>query len=163
MTELKIGITLPTIGEIETLGGIDAAACPVAELGFESVWAADLIVGDGTPSLESTIALALAAAVTERVHVGFSVLVLPLRPPAWAAAQIQTLQHVSGGRVILGIGSGGFPGASFWQAVGGPARGRGRMTDAALDVPPPYTGLRPLECCQCPWIPARPSSLSRIT
>lgn len=83
MAELEIGIGLPTMGEIETLGtvgGIGAAARHVEDLGFESVWAPDLIIGDGTPSLESTVALAAAAAVTDLVHVGFSVLVLPLRP-----------------------------------------------------------------------------------
>lgn len=44
-------------------------------------------------------------AVTDRVHLGFSVLILPLRPVAWLATQIATLQYVSGNRVILGIGS----------------------------------------------------------
>ncbi len=139
MAEFKIGIGLPTMGETETLGitgGIRATARHVEELGLDSVGASDLITGDGTPSLESTVALAAAAALTDRVHDGFSVFVLPLRPVAWMAAQIATLQHVSGNRVILEVGSGGFPGTPFWRAAGGPARERGRMTDAALEVLP---------------------------
>lgn len=139
MAEIKIGIGLPIMGELETLGiigGIGAAARHVEALGLDSVWAPDLIIGDGTPSLESAIALATAAAVTDQIHVGFSVLVLPLRPVAWVAAQIATLQHISGNRVLLGVGSGGFPSTPFWQAAGVPARERGRRTDAALEVLP---------------------------
>jgi alkanesulfonate monooxygenase SsuD/methylene tetrahydromethanopterin reductase-like flavin-dependent oxidoreductase (luciferase family) len=139
MSDLKIGITLPTSGEMETLeriGGVGAGARHVEQLGFESVWVSDLIIGDGTPSLESIVALATAAAVTDRVHVGFGTLVVALRPIAWVATQIAALQYVSGNRVVLGIGSGGFPGTAFWQAVGVPGRERGRRTDAALEVLP---------------------------
>lgn len=48
------------MGEIETLGTVGGigAARHAEELGFESVWAPDPIIGDGTPSLESTVALA---------------------------------------------------------------------------------------------------------
>ncbi len=61
MAELKIGTGLPTMGEIETLGtvvGIGAAARHAEELGFEPGWAPGPIIGDGTPSLESPVALA---------------------------------------------------------------------------------------------------------
>ncbi len=138
MSELKIGISLPTLSQIATLGtgGIGACARHVERLGLDSVWMPDLINGDGTPSLESIVALAAAAAVTDRVHLGFGVLILPLRPIAWLATQIATLQYVSGNRVILGIGAGGFPNTPFWKAVGVPGRERGRRTDAALDVLP---------------------------
>ncbi|MEV5330018.1 LLM class flavin-dependent oxidoreductase [Nonomuraea sp. NPDC052634] len=66
----------------------------------------------------------------------FGVLSLPLRPVALVAAQVQTLQHRSGGRVVLGVGIGGFPGSPFWRAVGAPARDRERRTDEALRVLP---------------------------
>ncbi|GAB3415678.1 LLM class flavin-dependent oxidoreductase [Flindersiella endophytica] len=45
--------------------------------------------------------------MTERVKIGFSALVLPLRPVPWLAAQVATLQQLSGGRLVLGVGSGG--------------------------------------------------------
>lgn len=127
--------SLPVLGDSEA-PDLRTAARHLERLGFESVWAPDLIVGDGTPALEAVVAVATAAAVTERVNVGFSVLTLPLRPPAWVAAQIATLQHVSGNRILLGVGSGGFPGTPFWQAVGVPARERGRRTDTALRLLP---------------------------
>jgi alkanesulfonate monooxygenase SsuD/methylene tetrahydromethanopterin reductase-like flavin-dependent oxidoreductase (luciferase family) len=139
MSGLEIGITLPTIFDVDRRGiggGVGAAARHVEQLGLESVWVPDLITGDGMPALESTVALATAAAATARVRVGFGVLVLPLRPVAWVATQVATLQHLSGNRVLLGIGSGGFPDAPFWRAVGVPARERGRQTDAALAVLP---------------------------
>lgn len=138
MTELAIGATLPTLGEpgMSGIPDIATAARHFERLGFESVWVPDLIIGDGTGALEATVALAAAAAATERVRVGFSVLVLPARPVAWAAAQIATLQHISGNRVLLGVGSGLSSATPFWRAVGGPRSGRARWTDAALDVLP---------------------------
>ena len=51
--------------------------------------------------LDSTVVLATAAAVTGRVKIGFGVMLLALRPVAWAAKQISTLQYVSGERVLL--------------------------------------------------------------
>ncbi|MFG1947802.1 LLM class flavin-dependent oxidoreductase [Nonomuraea sp. NPDC048826] len=59
-----------------------------------------------------------------------------MRPTAWIAAQVQTLQHLSGDRVTLGVGIGGFPGSPFWRAVGAPLQGRGRRADEALRALP---------------------------
>lgn len=132
MSELKIGTGLPTNSE-PTVADVARAA---EELGFESVWAPDLIIGDGTPALEAALALASAAAVTERAGIGFSVLTVPLRPVAWLAVQIGTLQRLSGDRVLLGVGSGGFPGSPFWRALGVPPGERGARTDAALRALP---------------------------
>jgi alkanesulfonate monooxygenase SsuD/methylene tetrahydromethanopterin reductase-like flavin-dependent oxidoreductase (luciferase family) len=71
------------------------------------------------------------------VKIGFGVMVPALRGPAWAAKQVATLQALSGGRVILGVGAGGDPhGTAAWDAVGIPSSGRGRATDAALKVLP---------------------------
>jgi alkanesulfonate monooxygenase SsuD/methylene tetrahydromethanopterin reductase-like flavin-dependent oxidoreductase (luciferase family) len=133
---LEIGIGLPTFGN---RGGpehldVGAAARHAEALGLDSVLVADLIIGDGSPALEATVALAAAAASTKRVSLGFGVLALPLRPVAWLASQVQALQHLSGNRVLLGVGSGGLPGTPFWQAVGVPEKDRGRRTDAALRV-----------------------------
>jgi alkanesulfonate monooxygenase SsuD/methylene tetrahydromethanopterin reductase-like flavin-dependent oxidoreductase (luciferase family) len=106
------------------------------DLGYDAVGMADFILGDGTPSFDATLVLAGAATVTEKIGLEFGVLSLPLRPTAWVAAQMQTLQHLSGNRVVLGVGIGGFPGSPFWRAVGAPQQGRGRWTDAALQALP---------------------------
>lgn len=132
MATIKIGTTLPTDAASVVQGARD-----LEEWGFESGWLPDLLIGDGTPGSEPTLALAAAAAVTERIMLGFSVLVVPLRPAPWLAAQVATLQQLSGNRLILGVGIGGFPAAPFWQALGVSGKDRGRRTDAALAALPP--------------------------
>jgi alkanesulfonate monooxygenase SsuD/methylene tetrahydromethanopterin reductase-like flavin-dependent oxidoreductase (luciferase family) len=136
MTAIKVGVTLPGPDAGSGAPSLAVAARHAEDLGLDSVWLADLIIGDGTPTVECVVAAATAAAVTRRVGIGFGVLVLPLRPVAWTAAQIAALQHLSGDRVLLGVGAGGFPGAPFWRAAGVTGRERGKRTDAALDVLP---------------------------
>ncbi|MEV0616364.1 LLM class flavin-dependent oxidoreductase [Nonomuraea sp. NPDC050404] len=113
------------------------------QLGYDAVGMADVIIGDGSPGPDPALVLAAAATATERIGLEFGVLSLPLRPVAWVAAQVQTLQHLSGGRVRLGVGIGGFPGSPFWRAVGAPTVGRGAWTDAALRVLPDLIGGQP--------------------
>jgi alkanesulfonate monooxygenase SsuD/methylene tetrahydromethanopterin reductase-like flavin-dependent oxidoreductase (luciferase family) len=151
MPTIKIGTGLPIA--MEELQDADTPPVPEAarrieELGFESLWVPDLIIGDGTPTLEAALALAAAAAVTERVHIGFSVLVVPLRPAPWLAIQAATLQHLSNGRLLLGVGSGGFPGAPFWQALGVPGHERGRITDTTLGLLPRLLSGEPVEVAE---------------
>jgi alkanesulfonate monooxygenase SsuD/methylene tetrahydromethanopterin reductase-like flavin-dependent oxidoreductase (luciferase family) len=130
---MRISTTLPL-----TQTGVPdiAMARHLEDLGYDTVSMADFIVGDGTPSFDATLVLAAAAALTEKIGLEFGVLSLPLRPAAWVATQMQTLQHLSGNRVVLGVGIGGFPGSPFWRAVGGPLHGRGRWTDVALQALP---------------------------
>jgi alkanesulfonate monooxygenase SsuD/methylene tetrahydromethanopterin reductase-like flavin-dependent oxidoreductase (luciferase family) len=59
------------------------------------------------PNPDITVALAAAAAVTERVRLHYSVLVLPMHRTLLVAKQVATLDVVSGGRVTLGVGVGG--------------------------------------------------------
>ena len=97
--------------------------------------------------------LAFMASVTERVRLGTGVVVLPLHPPAVMAKRVATLDALSGGRVILGVGSG-------WQieeytACGVPYEGRGDRLDECI-VPcgscgPPATA---------PTRATRPASMS---
>jgi alkanesulfonate monooxygenase SsuD/methylene tetrahydromethanopterin reductase-like flavin-dependent oxidoreductase (luciferase family) len=128
----KIGVILATAPEAP--GGPSPAreAARLAEdLGLDSVWVGDHLL-TGRPVLESTITLATAAAVTERVAVGLSVFVPAMRPLVWAAKQLATLQVVAGGRLVVGVGSGG-PGPEDWEAAGVPPGERGARTDLALE------------------------------
>ena len=87
--------------------------------------------------LDSSVVLATAAAVTERITIGYGVMLLALRTPAWAAKQISTLQHVSGNRVALGVGTGNpVHGDIGWRAAGMSFADRGRRTDESLRVLP---------------------------
>lgn len=145
MSTPEIGIFLPnTGGPGEPPGDIPAAARKAESLGFESVWSVDQLVY-GTPMtiVESTVALAAAAAVTTRVKLGFGVMVLALRPTIWAAKQVQSLQHLSGDRVILGVGLGEDRHPGNWGALGVPRSQRGRLTDEALAALPGLIAGRP--------------------
>jgi alkanesulfonate monooxygenase SsuD/methylene tetrahydromethanopterin reductase-like flavin-dependent oxidoreductase (luciferase family) len=152
---LSVGVGLPSLGPVDATGApaVVQAARHAEALGFDYVDAADLIVGDGSPALDVTVVLAAAAAATERVGIAFGVLSLPLRPVAWVAAQVQALQHVSGDRILLGVGAGGLPGSPFWQALGVPGRQRGRLTDGALAVLAPLIAGEPT---RLPDLPGQP-------
>ncbi|MFC7406528.1 LLM class flavin-dependent oxidoreductase [Georgenia alba] len=133
---LQVGTGLPaamgTAGSCST-PSVAQAARAVEQHGFESLWAADVLIGDGTPSFEPVLELAAAASVTEHVRIGTSVLAAPARPLPWLAVQAATMQHLSGGRFLLGLGIGGFPGSPFWQNLGIVPRGRGRALDGVLE------------------------------
>jgi probable F420-dependent oxidoreductase len=134
---VQFGIALPQYGPAGP-EALTAAARQAEELGFADVWVADHIaVPEGVPYppsflLESVATLSFVAAVTSRVGLGTSVLVLPLRRPVVAAKQLATLDFLSGGRLVLGIGAGWLE-AEF-DACGVPFADRGDLTDEAVDV-----------------------------
>jgi alkanesulfonate monooxygenase SsuD/methylene tetrahydromethanopterin reductase-like flavin-dependent oxidoreductase (luciferase family) len=136
---LEFGVILPTSTpdpERPILGDVRESARYAEDAGLDSVWSTDHLVASA-PLLESSVVLATAAAVTERITVGYNVMLLALRPAAWAAKQISTLQHVSGNRVVLGVGTGNpAHGDAGWRAAGVEYTDRGRLTDEALAVLP---------------------------
>jgi probable F420-dependent oxidoreductase len=106
----------------------------VAELaeasGFDSLWAGDHL-SFVNPILELTVALSAFAAWTERILLGAGVLLLPLRAPGLVAKQIASLDYLSGGRVVLGVGVGG-EGPKDFEAAGVPAGERGARADEGI-------------------------------
>ncbi|WP_131738545.1 LLM class flavin-dependent oxidoreductase [Actinomadura roseirufa] len=140
---MRIGIYLPSFG-VDASATVAEHARHAEDAGFESVWAGDHLV-PVRPFLDATLVLATAAAATRTVRVGFGVMVLPLRQVAWAAKQVASLQHLSGGRVLLGVGSGGaVHGDAAFRAVGVPFAERGARTDAALEMLPALVEGRPV-------------------
>jgi alkanesulfonate monooxygenase SsuD/methylene tetrahydromethanopterin reductase-like flavin-dependent oxidoreductase (luciferase family) len=132
---LKLAVMLQA-GADGTAAGTREQARHAEQLGLDGIFVGDHLKPAG-PYPESMVVLAAAAAVTQRIHVGFGVMVLALRDPAWAAKQLATLQHVSGGRVVLGVGTGGaMHGTEAWEAVGVPYAERGRRADEALALLP---------------------------
>jgi alkanesulfonate monooxygenase SsuD/methylene tetrahydromethanopterin reductase-like flavin-dependent oxidoreductase (luciferase family) len=133
---MDIGLFLPTMAPRgDSPDGVVPAARHAEALGFESVWAVDqLVSGTGVPIVDSTVALAAAAGATTTIRLGYGVLILPLRPVVWAAKQAASLQLVSGGRLLLGVGVGGDRHDRSWEAAGVPRQERGRRTDCALAV-----------------------------
>lgn len=130
----KIGALLPSVNQLGEQGlDLTTAARHAEEVGLDSIWHGDHLAV-GMPTLDAPIALATAAAVTERIGIGASVFIPAIRPLAWAAKQVMTLQYLSGGRLLLGVGSGG--GEAQWAAAGVPYAERGRRTDTALRLLP---------------------------
>src|SRR5258708_18169256 len=78
------------------------------------------------------VTLSFAAAVTSRIALGTSILVLPTHNPVVLAKEIATLQHLSGGRFIYGVGTGWYP--PEFEATGGTSQQRGRRTDEVVDA-----------------------------
>ncbi|WP_166349186.1 LLM class flavin-dependent oxidoreductase [Phytoactinopolyspora limicola] len=135
-----IGIALTTIAEpgddVSSLDDIPARARDVEDAGLDAIWVPDVVTGDKRPALEVMTVLAAAAGATSRIGLGTCILALPLRQLAWTATQIQTVQYISGNRLVLGVGIGGFNGEPFWRAVHAPTKRRGAWLDAALDTLP---------------------------
>lgn len=124
-----------------SLPDIPGVARHAEDIGLDAVWSGDHLSTD-TPLLESTVVLSAAAAVTQRIRLGFAVMLLAMRQPAWAAKQVGSLQLISGNRVVLGVGVGGqWPGE--WAAAGIPLGQRGRRTDAILETLPSLFGGEP--------------------
>jgi alkanesulfonate monooxygenase SsuD/methylene tetrahydromethanopterin reductase-like flavin-dependent oxidoreductase (luciferase family) len=136
---VEIGVILPTSTpdpDQPVLGDVRASARLAEELGLDSVWSTDHLVASA-PILDSTAVLGVAAGATERITLGYGVMLLALRPVAWAAKQISTLQYLSGDRLVLGVGTGNpAHGDVGWRAAGMSYSDRGRRTDEALRVLP---------------------------
>jgi probable F420-dependent oxidoreductase len=121
---MNFGIALPNFGWLQGREPIIGVAQAAEELGFDSVWVADHVVyprdavspypySDTAmqterppPIADALIALAVVAGCTQRIKLGTSVLVLGLRNPILTAKMVASLDLMSGGRVLLGIGTG---------------------------------------------------------
>src|ERR1700741_639669 len=84
---------------------IAAVARRAEELGFRDLWVTENTVDDGT-CVDPVVALTYAAAITRRIGVGASVVVLPIHHPLIVANQWATLDFVSGGGAVLPVGLG---------------------------------------------------------
>jgi probable F420-dependent oxidoreductase len=120
---MKIGISMiyKRVDDSAPNPGDFARECE--QLGLESVWVGDHMLFHANPQTrfplgdgripdhyahfpEPFVVLAMAAATTKKLRVGTSVLLIPEHPPLATAKRIATLDRISGGRVILGVGTG---------------------------------------------------------
>src|ERR1700742_689385 len=130
----RVGVLLPNFDAGATARPLPIvpAARLAEELGFGAAWVGDHLACPA-PGLDAPSCLAAAAAVTENIRLGLSVMLLGLRAPAWAAKILATIDHLSSGRLVLGVGVGGAFPAEF-EAAGVPVRQRGARLDDALHV-----------------------------
>ncbi|MBI1734744.1 MAG: LLM class flavin-dependent oxidoreductase [Candidatus Rokubacteria bacterium] len=100
-------------------------------LGFEGAWVVEQILG-GVPSLEPVHTLTYAAALTRNLRLGTAVLLSAIRSPVHLAKSLATLDHLSRGRLIVGVGLGGSTRA--YPAFGVPAERRAARFAEGLQV-----------------------------
>src|SRR5438552_5981742 len=125
-TEPAEGPWLPTIDEL----------CRLVELvdrsGYDSLWVGDHI-SFALPILDPLLQLAQAAVASRRLQLGTGVYLLPLRHPTPVAKQVSTLDHLTEGRFIFGVGVGGeFP--KEYEACGVPLGERGARLSESFTV-----------------------------
>ncbi len=140
-----IGLILPTFvqhtvppwaGPADGVAGDGDPLAELAELcrraedaGAGALWACDHLFWHG-PCLECMVVLTVAATVTQRAALGTCVIQLPLRRAVAVAKQAATLQTLSRGRMILGVGVGSHPGE--YEQVGAAYHSRGHDLDTAI-------------------------------
>lgn len=141
MTDIgRFGVFLPSYiweGDgPERARGIREFARTVEDLGFDSLFITDHLFAAkrfySVSFLEPLAALAVAAGATERVRLGTSILIMPLRHPVLLAKELATLQFLSENRMILGAGVGW--NQAEYDAIGVLKSERGKRTDEMLDI-----------------------------
>ncbi len=125
-TEPAAGPWMPSIGELRELVEL------VDSSGYDSLWCGDHI-SFPMAILDPLLQLAQAAVVSRRLMFGTSVYLLPLRHPVPVAKQVATLDHLTEGRFIFGVGVGGeFP--REYEACGVPLKERGARLGEAIPL-----------------------------
>jgi F420-dependent oxidoreductase-like protein len=107
VSRIKFGLFLPQVGV--PFGVIKERAQLADRLGFHSVWFVDHMWSRGLPDLdhlEAWTLMSATAAATERLGVGTLVLCNSYRHPALLAKMLASLDNISNGRVLLGLGAG---------------------------------------------------------
>jgi probable F420-dependent oxidoreductase len=145
---MDIGCHLPNQGPLATRAALTTFAAAAEARGVASLWVSDHVVFPRTatgsypggrfphppdkPYLEPVITLAAAAMCTTRARLGASVFILGHRHPVVMAKMLTTIDALSEGRLIVGVGVG------WWkeelEILGAPFHRRGRQADEALRV-----------------------------
>ncbi len=146
---LKFGLLFANAGPFAQPGLFATLARTAEEAGFESLFTVEHVVvprdyASAYPYSESgrmpgpddlaipdpILPLAYAAALTSRIRLGTGILILPQRHPAYVAKEMATLDVLSGGRALLGVGIGWL--AEEFEVVGVPFRERAARTEEAV-------------------------------
>ncbi|WP_046731562.1 TIGR03619 family F420-dependent LLM class oxidoreductase [Streptomyces humi] len=146
---MKLGLALPTFGPDATPEGILRISRTAEEAGYDSLWTGDRVLAPPVPGapypsgdgemprvyenhMDPLVALTFAAAHTTRVQLGTSTLNGLWQPPIMLARSLTTLDVLSQGRLVVGLGLGWMP--DEYTAVSVPWKGRGARLDETLDV-----------------------------
>jgi probable F420-dependent oxidoreductase len=146
----RLGVKVPVLGRQPVDPGLGAIAAVAEDAGADAVWISDHIVitdraesrypysADGgvawepdTECIESLTACSWMASATKRLSIGTAVLVLPQRDPVLLAKTTATIDWLSGGRFVLGVGAGWY--AEEFGALGWDFATRGRRMNEAIE------------------------------
>jgi alkanesulfonate monooxygenase SsuD/methylene tetrahydromethanopterin reductase-like flavin-dependent oxidoreductase (luciferase family) len=125
---MDIGIGLPNTLTIPGPTVVDWAR-RAEERGFKNLATIDRIV---YPSYDTLTTLAVAAGATSRIKLFSNILLAPVYPPVWLAKATASLDALSNGRLMLGLGVGGRP--DDFAAMDRPMERRGKLMDETLDL-----------------------------
>lgn len=135
MSELRISVGLPQLLPVEGPEVVTRYAIRAEELGFAGLWSLDSVPGSATSRvalLDGLHLLTSAAAVTDTISLGIAVIVLAARNAPQLARELATIDRLSGGRVIVGVGVGRKePSAA---GLGLPAEHRARRLEEGVEV-----------------------------
>jgi probable F420-dependent oxidoreductase len=157
---MRIGFNLPQFGShAHHPEGIALFAREAEKMGAHSLWVGDRLLAPVDPvinypgttafpqefraGLDPFAVLTVAAAVTTRPLLGSSMLIAPWYAPALLARSLATIDQLSGGRLLVGLGVGWSP--EEFSSVGIPIRERGSRLDECLDVLLTFWGKNPVE------------------
>lgn len=145
---MKVGVSLPQLGPQASAENLIKSARRAEELGYDSVWVLERLLWPLNPKepyppapdgrlpeayqsvLDPIETLTFVAAHTNKVQLGTSVMVLPYHSPIQLARRIATLDVLSGGRALVGVGAGWS--RDEFEAAGTPFERRGARSDEFL-------------------------------
>jgi probable F420-dependent oxidoreductase len=162
---MQLGIHLPHAGEQATPALIRRHAMRAEDLGFADVWVSEHIIVPRKEFPRSplfydpVVTLSYAAAVTRRVRLGTTVLVLPMRHPLPLAKELASLHNLSEGRLILGAGVGWLE--PEFAALGVPFNERGRRMDEGIAMMRAVWSQDPVTF-QAKYIPAKINDMTML-
>jgi len=139
---MDFGVTLPSFGQLASVDNIVSVATVAEDLGYSSVWAAERLLVPVPPNqswsqrdptaFEPLVSLSYVAALTKKIRLGTSVIILPVRNPVLLARAAASLDVLSGGRLELGVGIGWM--RQEMDASGVPFGERGRIADEYIAI-----------------------------
>jgi hypothetical protein len=131
---VRYGINIPPFAEFSDVRILADLAREAEAAGWDGFFVWDHMMMGTFPIADPWIALAAIALATERLRIGPMVTPLPRRRPTKLARETDTLDHLSRGRLILGVGTGSGPWEYDYLGEQGDARVRGEMLDEGLEV-----------------------------
>jgi probable F420-dependent oxidoreductase len=177
---MKLGLRLPQRLGVDLQHDVVHAARTAEAAGYDSLWTYERLLFPATPAepyaeipnvpwpehsrqaADPLAVLTAAAVATEKVRLGISLLVAALHTPVQLAKALATIDQISGGRVIAGMGTGWS--TDEFQAAGAAGADRGRFLDETLDVfdavwgPDPVTFRSPRVVIDNAWVLPKPIS-----